>query len=124
MTTSHGTNSGCLVVGEYVDEGEVPEEFAPLKNHPARSEVDRPRLVADYVDLWSNGETEKEFTVLLHDNRTVTVRGHSVQLVEASCSDAVSYAVVRHANGTEVMVALFKANQVTGIFSGTMQLTQ
>src|SRR4051812_12843237 len=104
-------NTGCLLVGEYVDEGQVPEEFAFLRDRPSSSQVERPRLVANYLDLWSRDYTAKDFTVLLCDNRTVTVRGHRIQLVETSRSDSISYAVVMQANGAEVMVALFRADQ-------------
>src|SRR5438067_1879138 len=120
MTANLGTNSGCLLIGEYVDEGEIPETLAHMNNRPPSTQVERPRVVANYLDLWSSNNGEKEFTILLRDNRTVTVRGHTIQLVESAHSEATSFAVVAHANGADVMVALFRSDEVTGIFSGEM----
>ncbi len=50
MDRRDNTLAGCLFVGEYVDEGQLPEDFAHLRNLPTNAEVERARVVADYVD--------------------------------------------------------------------------
>ena len=122
---SNRTSTGGLLVGEYSDEGEVPETFAYLKNHaPANSQVERPQLIANYLDLWSKDDSEKEFKVLLCDQRVVTVRGHSLKLVQnpANPQDYGSYGIVLRSGDQEVLVALFRVVEVKGVFSGDMQL--
>jgi len=66
----------------------------------------------------------KEFTVLLEDSSVVMVRGNSLKLLEASGPEAISYAVMRTVGAKEVPVALFRANQVIGIFNGVRNPSQ
>jgi len=59
MSSHTSAKTGCLLVGEYIDEGEVPENLAYLRNHAAsNSQVERPRIVASYLELWSKGDSE------------------------------------------------------------------
>lgn len=117
MTNHANADVGCLLVGEYVDEGEPPTGFAAH-----RGEVVRPQIVADYLDLWGRVEDAKEFTVLLRDGRVVNVRGQGLKHLPAAVSgDSGSYGVVIHTGGEEVLVALFKIPDVVGIFHGEMR---
>src|SRR5438105_2613908 len=106
MSGPMSANTGCLLVGEYTDEGEIPETLAYLKNHaPSNSQVERPRIVANYLDLWSKDDSEKEFKVLLSDQRVVTVWGHSLRFVHnaANPHDHGSYGIVLRAGDQEVL---------------------
>jgi hypothetical protein len=60
------------------------------------------------------------FTVLLRDNRTVTVFGHALRYIEnaSNPTDCGSYGILSSAGGTEVLVALFRTSEVVGVFSG------
>ncbi len=123
MSNRTSANAGCLLVGEYIDEGEVPETLAYLKNHaPLNSQVERPRVVANYLDLWSKDDSEMEFKVLLSDQRIVVVRGHSLRFVPnaANPHDCGSYGIVLRAGEQEVLVALFRVVEVKGVFRGDL----
>jgi hypothetical protein len=123
MSSHQSANTGCLLVGEYIDQGEVPEALAHLKNQaPSKSEIERPRVVANYLDLWSKDDSEKEFKVLLADERVVTVRGHSLRVVQnaANPHDHGSYGIVLGTGEKEVLVALFPVVEVKGVFSGNL----
>jgi hypothetical protein len=111
--------AGCSLVGEYVDEGELPE--APR----AKAEVERPRLVASYLDLWGRDDGTKEFTVLLRDRRTVTVRGHALKYLQIASNptDCGSYGVLLRSGESEILVALFRVSEVTGVFSGNIRVS-
>ena len=114
MTDHAGENTRCLLVAEYVDEAEIPADPAvPV------GEVVRPHIVASYLDYWSADQGIKDFTVLLKDNRMVTVRGHSLRIFPPTIpGESGSYGVVIQSAGEEVLVALFKILEVIGIFSG------
>jgi hypothetical protein len=117
MANAAAAQAGCLVVGEYVDEAEVP---ANLQAH--RGEPVRPRMVASYLDLWGREDSAKEFTVLLKDGRVVVVRGHGLKQFPASVpGESGSYAVVVRSAGEEVLVALFPSSDVVGIFHGELR---
>jgi hypothetical protein len=70
----------------------------------------------------SAGEGNR-FTVLLRDQRTVTVFGHTLQYVQntANPTDHGSYGILSRADGTEVLVALFRVSEVIGVFSGDLR---
>jgi hypothetical protein len=123
MTSHTGANLGCLLVGDYADEGEVPEGFASLQGAASRAQVERPRLVAGYLDEWSPEDGVRQFTVLLRDDRVVTVRGHSLKHVQhaANPTDPGSYGILLRAGEDEVLIALFRVSEVTGIFSGELR---
>jgi hypothetical protein len=117
MTNDVRTQVGCLLVGEYVDEAEVPAGLTAQ-----RGEVVRPQVVASYLDLWGKDDGLKEFTVLFRDGRIVTVRGHSLKLLpDAAPGEGGVYGVVVRAAGEELIVALFKSDKVDGIFHGEMR---
>lgn len=117
MTNHTNAEVGCLLVGEYVDEAELPTN---VTFH--RGEVVRPQVVANYLDLWARDDRMKEFTVLLKDGRIVAVRGHSLKHWPSTVSgESGSYGVVVGAAPEEVLVALFKVFEVVGIFHGEMR---
>jgi hypothetical protein len=63
------------------------------------------------------------FTVLLRDNRTVTVFGHALKYIQGMSSnpnDSGSYGILSRVGGAEVLVALFRVSEVTGVFSGDL----
>src|SRR5437016_3497863 len=111
MANHVNTHLGCLLVGEYVDEGELP---ANLAFH--RGEVVRPQVVANLLDLWGPDEGFKEFTVLLKDGRVVAVRGQGLKHSPHPVAGEDIYGIVVRSAGEEVLVALFKSSDVAGIF--------
>ena len=60
------------------------------------------------------------FTVLLRDQRTVTVFGHALKFIPSASNstDQGSYGVLSHADGDEITVALFRVSEVIGVFFG------
>jgi|SRR5579872_7467517 len=118
MANHSNAEVGCQLVGEYIDEAELPTN---VTYH--RGEVVRPQAVADYVDLWNGGGDLKDFTVLLKDGRTVAVRGHGLKHWPANVAgESGSYGIVMHSAKEEVLVAVFKVVEVIGIFHGEMRL--
>lgn len=64
------------------------------------------------------------FTVLLRDQRTVTVVGHAVKYVAGPLShpdETGSYAIVSRVGSEEVFVALFRVSEVIGVYSGEIR---
>jgi hypothetical protein len=49
MIVQTNPHVGCLLVGEYVDEAELPPDAVFHEG-----EVVRPRLAANHIELWSN----------------------------------------------------------------------
>src|SRR6202044_2838317 len=91
------TQAGCRFIGEFLEQGEVPEALSHLRKQSAsNSEVERPRIVASYLDHWHKPDSEKEFKVLLADQRVVTVRGHSLKYLQNSANptDHGSYGII------------------------------
>ena len=116
MTDPKNESADCQIVGEYVDEGEYPPNQTVHKG-----EVVRPQVTANYVDLWSNGDGLREFTVLLKDDRVIAIRGHSLKHSPHAVPGEDVYSIVRLADGEEVLVALFKSAEVAGIFHGEIR---
>jgi hypothetical protein len=120
LSNGPNANVGCLLVGEYMDEA------ASASNAVACSgEVVRPQLVASYVDLWATHDGMKDFTVLLRDNRIVTVRGHGPKYVQdtSNSEEAGSYAILAPSESGDITVAFFRVGEVTGIFCGNIRLS-
>ncbi len=118
MNTHPNVTVGCLVLPEFIDEGELPRDGTYHLGEPVR-----PQLVGNFVDTWSNDDGIKEFTVLLQDNRIVTVRGSGLKHVHSAVNpnDEGSYAVLAAGTDREVVIAFFPVRAVTGIFSGEMR---
>ena len=113
MTNHVSATTGCLLVGEYVDEAECPANRA---FH--RGEVVRPQVVANFIDLWGRDDGMREFIVLLKDGRVVVVRGHGLK---SGLPLASVFSVVVRSGAEEVIVALFKSDDVSGIFHGELR---
>jgi hypothetical protein len=116
MPNQANAETGCLVVGEYVDEGE-----SPMGHSAQRGEAIRPTIVPAYLETWATDYPLKEFTVLLKDGRVVAVRGHDLKhLPHPVAGQDVYDVIVRNGQG-EVSVALFKSADVAGIFHGELR---
>jgi hypothetical protein len=55
MTNHPNAITGCLLVGEYVDEAELPSNL-----DSPQGEAVRPQIVADYLDFWGSDESLKD----------------------------------------------------------------
>jgi hypothetical protein len=108
--------AGCQLVGEYVDEGEIPTDV-PFHE----GEVVRTHVVANTLDVWWQDDGLREFTVLLNDGRVIAVRGHSLRHSPHPIAGQDVYSIVIRTGGEEVLVALFKSADVAGIFHGDMR---
>lgn len=115
MTTPVNATTGCLLVGEYVDEAECPTNL-PLHG----GEAVRPRVVANYLDHWGQDDGLWEFTVLLKDGRVVVVRGHGLKHEPHPLAGQDVFSVVVRTTTEEVLVAVFKSAEVAGIFRGDL----
>ncbi|MCI0358240.1 MAG: hypothetical protein L0211_07140 [Planctomycetaceae bacterium] len=115
MTDRMNTDAGCVVIGDYVDEAESPENLATC-----RAEVVRPQVVANYDDLWGSDDGLREFTVLLKDGRTVAVRGHGLKHEPHPIAGQDVFSIVVRTATEEVLVALFKSADIAGIFYGDL----
>jgi hypothetical protein len=116
MANHVSATAGCLLVAEYVDEADCPTSLA---FH--RGEVVRPQVVGNFLDLWGRDDGVREFTVLLKDGRVVAVRGHGLKYAPHPHAGQDVYSIVVRTGGEEVLVALFKSDDVTGIFCGEMR---
>lgn len=60
------------------------------------------------------------FTVLLRDQRTVTVYGQTLKYIQnpSNPTDCGSYGILSGGFGGEVLAALFGVSEVIGVFSG------
>ncbi len=113
MTNQVNATTGCLLVGEYVDEAECPANRAFHQG-----EVVRPHVVANFLDLWGRDDGMREFTVLLKDGRVIVVRGHSLK---SELPRASVFSIVVRIGEEEAIVALFKSDDVSGIFHGEVR---
>src|SRR5438874_13252179 len=102
MTNPVNAVVDCLLVGEYVDEGECPTTPGSRQG-----EVVRPQVVANYLDQWGRDDGTREFTVLLKDGRVVAVRGHGLKHSPHPVAGQDVYSVVIRTAAEEVLVALF-----------------
>lgn len=116
MTNPANAISGCLLVGEYVDEAECPTNLAAQQ-----AEVMRPQVVGNYVDLWGKDNCIKEFTILFRDGRIAVVHGHGLRHSPHPIAGQDVYSIVIRTPGEELLVALFKSGDVTGIFHGEIR---
>lgn len=114
MATANAVIVQCTHVGEFIEE-------ASASTIPAGAgEPVRPSVVFEFIEEGVPLEPAlKTFTVLLRDSRVVTVRGHRLSHVEHP--HAGSYGVMLRSAAGEELVALFRVDEVTGIFSGQMQ---
>ena len=126
MSKYTGAEAGCLLVAEYLDEGQISEAFTHLKNRtPSNSEIIQPLPAANYLDVWHRDDSGKEFKILLCDRRVIMVRGHYLKFLknDANPSDKGSYGIVLRDGDHEALVALFPVVEVQGVFSGDLVLS-
>jgi len=107
--------AGCVMVGEYVDEGECSTNLACH-----RAEVLRPHIVANLIDAWGHDDGMREFTVLLKDGRVAHVRGHGLKHEPHPLAGQDVYSVVVRTQAEEVPIAFFKSADINGIFDGDL----
>ncbi len=112
MTNQENAVTGCVLVGDYVDEAGGPTSA------PSRSEVVRPEIVASYADVWGRDDGLREFTVLLKTGHVIIVRGHSLR---SELPQASVFSIIVRSGEEDVVVALFKSDEVSGIFHGEMR---
>jgi hypothetical protein len=116
MQNQASANVGCRLVAEYLDEGEATEGITAHPGEPVR-----PRVVAHYLDSGPTEEGPRAFTVVMDGGEIATVRGHGLEVLQPNQPGGPShYAVLEHQAGGKVIVALFRTDQVRGIFSGNM----
>jgi len=109
---------GSLFVGECVDELEIPNGIV---THSGKAV--RPVSIETFIDNWSNGGTTVEFTILMHGGRVVTVKGHAIKHIPATVAgERDSLGIIVRASEREDFVAIFKANEIDGIFHGQMRV--
>jgi hypothetical protein len=107
----------CRHVGEFLDEA------PPVSSPVATGQVVRPVTVVEFVEEAVVSTPLKEFTVLLRDGRVVKVPGHRLSYVQhPNATDAGSYGVMARGTLGEELIALFRVTEVTGIFSGQLQI--
>lgn len=117
MSDHAAENAGVLLVAEYVDDSGQPTG-API----AVGQGVPTRAVASYLDMANAGGGIIDFTVLLKDERIVSVRGEGLRVYPSSVpGGGGSYGIIAHAGGEEILIALFSIPEVVGIFSGEIR---
>ncbi len=117
MNKRANADVACRLVGEYLDEAELPADSTF-----GHGEVVRTQVIANYQDAWVADESIKEFTVLLADGRIVAVRGHGLKQVPPTVSgESGSYGITVRTCNEDVFIALFKVHDVVGIFHGEIK---
>ncbi|MGL4423621.1 MAG: hypothetical protein ACRCZF_23390 [Gemmataceae bacterium] len=105
-----------VVPPEQVSNGTPPSTcYVSFTNTPSEQQME--------MRFSRNTVEENRFTVLLRDQRTVTVYGHALKYFEnpANTTDYGSYGILaRVTGGGEVLVALFRVSEVIGVFSGDL----
>lgn len=118
MSIATKAETGCILVGEFVDEGVIPPGTVSHRGEPVRT-----TSTTEFIDHWTTDAAMKEFTVLLHGGRVVSVRGHELKHLPGSGSgDKDSYGIIVRAAAREELIAVFKASDVDGIFHGEMRV--
>lgn len=127
MTKDTCENVNPVIVGDFVDNGSLVAAPRNGGERPiSEAAVEYPRLVGEYVEYGSPAGRLREFTVLLNDNREVVIRGHAIEHRpgDTDTDDPGSYGVVMHSGGRDVLVALFRACEVRGIFDGAVRVSR
>ena len=116
-------------VTPYRGEGElvVPPSLAPNGTPPSSCYVSFTNTPSEQqlemrFSRSSAGDGNR-FTVLLRDQRTVTVYGHALKYLQnaANQTDSGSYGILSRTDSGEVLVALFRVSEVIGVFSGDIR---
>jgi len=106
-----------VVVDEFVERGENPAGL-PYGHYEIPGPVD----VREYAEV-STIASGHDFHVLLRDNRVVKVRGAGLRYLPnpSNPADCGSYAILPLLGPKDVFVAVFRASEVTGIFTGELE---
>ncbi|MGL6097925.1 MAG: hypothetical protein ACRC7O_19255 [Fimbriiglobus sp.] len=116
-------------VTPYGGEGEValPPPFSPNGSPPSTCYVSFTNTPTEQqlemrFSRSSAGDGNR-FTVLLRDQRTVTVYGHALKYIQnpSNPTDYGSYGILCRGSGGEVLAALFRVSEVIGVFSGDLR---
>jgi hypothetical protein len=118
MTNYSAVNVGCKLIGQFVDESESQVE--------SHRQIGRNALlcqVVEFIDEWVHGDTVKDFTVLLKDNRSVVVRGNVLKVIPPMGTESAgAYGIAIRAGEKESLIAVFKTLEVIGIYTGELRL--
>jgi hypothetical protein len=116
MSNQPNSSSECRIVGEFVDEGD------PHGLSPGRCEIDRPGTLLEYIDVAGVDEGTREFTVLLKDGRILGVPGHGLKHESHPIAGEDVFSIFVRSKSEEIIVALFKAAEISGIFYGDVRV--
>ncbi|MBY0459974.1 MAG: hypothetical protein K2V38_21870 [Gemmataceae bacterium] len=116
-------------VTPYRGEGEVvvPPPHSPNRSPPSTCYVSFINTPSEqHLEMRfarSTAGDGNRFTVLLRDQRTVTVYGHALKYIQnaSNQTDYGSYGILSRGSGDEVLVALFRVSEVVGVFSGDLR---
>lgn len=116
-------------VTPYRGEGEivVPPPLSPNSSPPSTCYVSFMNTPSEqHLEMRfsrSSAGDGNRFTVLLRDQRTITVYGHALKYIPnaSNQTDYGSYGILSRDSGGEVFVALFRVSEVVGVFSGDLR---
>ncbi len=110
-------DTGCLFVADYMDEGDIPTD-----TKFSQGEVVRTHVVGKFVDVNPIEVDVTNFIVLLKTGQTITVKGHTLKHLPHSESGQDFYSIVVQNGDEETLVAIFKSQDISGIFTGQIDL--
>lgn len=120
MENHVGVDAGCLLVGEYIDEADLPDTLVSKTESIPQGKVQRPRIVGSFLDIWGAGGDLKEFKAILkQDHQVVIVYGHGLKPVMVG--NNACFGVWVRSKGEELLVALFPLENTVSVFGGTFQ---
>src|SRR5690349_8600737 len=99
MLNSREPLTPCVIVGDFIENGN-PDGLAAV----SIAEIPPTIMVGDFVESGRPSTAEREFKVLLHDRRVVTVLGRDLRYI---ASEGGTYAVVTRSGGEEITIAFF-----------------
>ena len=116
MKSHSKTEIGCSFIGEF-----GTENATKPANEMSRGEPVCARLIPGSTDpAWPKSEM-REFIVLLEDGRVLTVHGHCLKHEPCTNGMPDSYGVFVRTDNEELLIAIFRSDEVSGIFCGDMQ---
>lgn len=116
------------LVTPFRGEGEVvvPSPLSPKGSSPSTCYVSFVNTPTEqHLEMRFSRSTAghgNRFTVLLRDQRTVTVYGHALKYIQnpLNPTDYGSYGILSRGSGGEFLAALFPVSEVIGVFNGEM----
>lgn len=112
-----GMNAGAQMLGEFT---ETADTALPPATHRGMS-LDVHSFV-EFEPESAVSELLREFTVLLADRSIVKVRGHEIKCISNDDQNS-NVVIVEHSRHGDVIVGLFPATRITGVFSGIYHLS-